>query len=70
MRTNIDIDDALMAEVMRITGKRTKRDAIHDAMARLVELDRQTTIRDLRGTIAWDGDLDDMRTSKYIAADA
>ena len=69
MRTNIDIDDALMAQVMRITGKRTKRDAIHAAMARLVELDQQTAIRDLRGTIEWVGDLDDMRTSNYIAAD-
>ncbi|KTT76120.1 type II toxin-antitoxin system VapB family antitoxin [Sphingomonas endophytica] len=69
MRTNIDIDDDLMAKVMRITGKRTKRDAIHEAMARLVEIDQQTAIRTLRGTIDWDGNLDDMRTSKYIPAD-
>ncbi len=70
MRTNIDLDDDLVAEVMRITGKRTKRDAVHAAMTLLVEIDRQAAIRDLRGTIDWDGDLDDMRTSKYIAADA
>ena len=44
MRTNIDIDDALMAQVMRITGKRTKRDAIHAAMARLVERGFQDTM--------------------------
>ncbi|GAA4214990.1 hypothetical protein GCM10022253_08740 [Sphingomonas endophytica] len=58
-----------MAEAMRITGKTTKRDAVHEALARLVELDQQATIRRLRGTIDWVGDLDDMRTSKYLPAD-
>jgi Arc/MetJ family transcription regulator len=69
MRTNIDIDDALMAEAMKITGMKTKRDAVHEALARMVALDRQTAIRQLRGTIEWVGDLDDMRTSKHIPAD-
>ncbi|PZQ61280.1 MAG: DUF2191 domain-containing protein [Sphingomonas taxi] len=69
MRTNIDIDDALMAEVMQITGKTTKRAAVHEALERLVELDRQTAVRALRGKIDWVGDLDDMRTSKYVPAD-
>ncbi|MEH3104274.1 MAG: type II toxin-antitoxin system VapB family antitoxin [Sphingomonas phyllosphaerae] len=69
MRTNIDIDDRLMAQAMRITGKKTKRDAVHEALARLVELDQQAEIRSLRGAIDWVGDLDDMRTSKYIPAD-
>ena len=63
MRTNIEIDDQLMATAMRITGKKTKRDTVHEALARLVLLDRQRALRSLRG-IGWDGDLDAMRTDK------
>jgi len=65
MRTNIDIDDALMAQAMRITGKRTKRETVDEALKRLVRLDEQRGIRDLWG-IGWEGDLDAMRTSKYV----
>jgi Arc/MetJ family transcription regulator len=60
MRTNIDIDDKLLAEVMRITGAKTKREAVHIAMRELLALYGQTRIRELWG-IGWEGDLDAMR---------
>jgi Arc/MetJ family transcription regulator len=63
MRTNIDIDDTLMAIAMRITGKKTKRDTVNEALARMVQLEQQKGMRALRG-IGWDGDLDEMRTDK------
>lgn len=65
MRTNIEIDDGLMAQAMRITGKRTKRETVDEALKRLVRLEQQRAIRGLWG-IGWEGDLDDMRTSKYV----
>jgi len=63
MRTNIEIDDRLLATAMRITGKKTKRETVHEALARLVRLEQQQALRSLRG-IGWDGDLEEMRLDK------
>lgn len=60
MRTNIDIDDALMREALEVSGVRTKRQAVDLALHTLVRLKRQERIRGLRG-IGWDGDLATMR---------
>lgn len=68
MRTNIEIDDQLMAEAMKALGARTKREAVEEALRRSVRAQRQLeALRGLRG-LGWEGDLDDMRTSKYIPA--
>ncbi|WP_022686788.1 type II toxin-antitoxin system VapB family antitoxin [Sphingomonas phyllosphaerae] len=67
MRTNIDIDDALMAEAMEVLGVKTKRDAVVEALRRSIRARRQLdAIRGLRG-LGWEGDLDEMRTSKYLS---
>jgi Arc/MetJ family transcription regulator len=62
MRTNIIIDDALMAKAMNATGLRTKREAVELGLQTLVRLREQTDIRSLRGSLAWSGNLNDMRT--------
>lgn len=62
MRTNIVLDDELMAEAMRYTGLTTKRSVIEEALRTLVRLKAQESIRSLRGQIHWEGDLDAMRT--------
>ena len=68
MRTNIEIDDALMADAMVALGTATKRDTVEEALRRMVRSHQQLkAFEELRG-IGWDGDLDDMRTSKYIPA--
>lgn len=61
MRTNIVIDDDLMAEAQAALGVKTKREAVEEALRRVVLLKRQQGIRALRG-IGWDGDLEAMRT--------
>lgn len=66
MRTNIEIDDALMAEAMKASGAKTKREVVETALSELVERRARLEILDYRGKLPWDGDLDDMRTSKYI----
>ena len=69
MRTNIEIDETLMAEAMAALGAKTKREAVEESLRRTVMAKRQLeAIKGLRG-IGWEGDLDDMRTSKYIPAD-
>ncbi|MFN0159771.1 MAG: type II toxin-antitoxin system VapB family antitoxin [Burkholderiales bacterium] len=37
MRTNIEIDDRLIAKAMKKTGARTKREVIHRALTELVK---------------------------------
>lgn len=63
-RTNIDIDDELIAEAMRRYGLKTKKEAVDLALRRLVgpRLTRDF-LKSLRG-IGWDGDLESMRTSR------
>lgn len=61
MRTNIVIDDGLMAETMQATGLKTKREAVELALRTLLRLRRQEEIRQLRGKINWQGNLDTMR---------
>jgi Arc/MetJ family transcription regulator len=60
-RTNIDIDDDLVAEAMRRYGLSTKREAVDLALRRLVGTKVTTEdLLSLRG-IGWDGDLDEIR---------
>ena len=62
VRTNIVIDDTLMAEAMRATGLKTKREAVELGLRTLVRLRRQAEIRRFRGKLSWEGDLAEMRS--------
>jgi Arc/MetJ family transcription regulator len=63
-RTNIDLDDDLVAEVMRRFGVSTKKEAVDLALRRLVgvPLTREFLL-DLEG-VGWDGDLDSLRSQQ------
>ena len=63
MRTNIEIDDKLMNDVMKATGLKTKKDAVELGLKTLIRLNKQENIRKLRGKLQWTGDLDDMRAN-------
>lgn len=62
MRTNIAVDDDLMSQALKATGLRTKREVVELGLQTLVNLRAREAIRQLRGRLAWDGDLDAMRT--------
>ena len=62
MRTNIVIDDRLMAETLKATGLKTKREAVELGLRTLLKLRQQDEIRSLRGKLTWSGDLEAMRT--------
>ena len=64
MRTNIVIDDKLMTETMRVTGVKTKREAVELGLRTLVRLGKQAEIRRLRGKVQWQDDLERMRRDK------
>ena len=62
MRTNIVIDDALMQDVLKATGLKTKREAVELGLKTLLRLKQQEHIKAFRGKLPWDGDLEAMRT--------
>jgi len=62
MRTNIVIDDALMADALKATGLKTKREAVELGLRTLLKLRRQEEVRRFRGKLPWEGDLEAMRT--------
>lgn len=64
MRTSIVIDDKLMADALRASGARTKREAVELGLRMLLQLSRQGEIRRLKGKVKWTGDLDAMRRDK------
>jgi len=57
MRTNIEIDDALMKKVMRVSGARTKKAAVEAALQFMLKIKAQDGIMKLRGRGQWEGDL-------------
>ena len=69
MRTNIDIDDELMAEAMKVTGQKTKKATIEEALRRVTRNARlKRAIENMRG-IGWEGNLDEMREGRFFAED-
>ncbi|MCY4036488.1 MAG: type II toxin-antitoxin system VapB family antitoxin [bacterium] len=64
-RTNIDIDDEACELVMRQRGLRTKREAVNFALRMaVIEPMSLEEARAMRGS-GWDGDLEQMRTTRY-----
>ncbi len=61
MRTNVVIDDNLMARALKSGGFRTKRSAIEEGLRLLVHVNSQRKLRRLRGKVRWEGDLNAMR---------
>ena len=61
MRTNIEIDDELMAQAMKVSGLATKRETVEAGLRLLVKLKAQQRIKRYRGKLRWEGDLDRMR---------
>jgi Arc/MetJ family transcription regulator len=64
MRTNIVIDDKLMAEALKASGAKTKREAVELGLKTLLLLRRQGDAKRLKGKIAWQGDLEEMRRDR------
>jgi len=64
MRTNVVVDDDLMESALRVSGLRTKKDAIEAGLKLLVQVERQKEIKRFRGKLKWSGNLDEMRLDK------
>ena len=63
-RTNIVIDDDLMAAALEATGSQTKREVVELGLQTLVRLSKQAELRSLRGQLEWSGDLSELRATR------
>ncbi len=64
LRTNIELDEKLVNEAMKLTRKTTKKEVVNYALEELVrKLKRKKMLR-LKGKVEWIGDLEEMRRSR------
>jgi Arc/MetJ family transcription regulator len=64
MRTNVVIDDDLMAAALKVSGLKTKKNAIEEGLKLLIQVKIQKEIKRFRGKLKWSGNLDEMRLDK------
>lgn len=67
MRTNIEIDDDLMAEAQKASGHATKRQTVEQALRLLIKLRRQRDVDSAYGKYRWHGDLARSRKGRGVA---
>ena len=66
MRTNIVLDDKLIERAQKLTGIKTKREVVQEALRMLILLNEQAGIRNLRGKLKWEGDLNEQRLARVV----
>jgi Arc/MetJ family transcription regulator len=64
MRTNVVLDEDLLEQAKALTGIKTTRAVIDEALRVLVQLRGQSAARELRGRLHWDGDLGALREAR------
>jgi Arc/MetJ family transcription regulator len=64
MRTNVVLNEELLKQAKKLTGIKTTRQVIHEALETLVRLKEQGNVRALRGQLSWEGDLDTLRQDR------
>ena len=68
MRTNIDLNDALMKQAQKLAGLKTKKAVVEEALRVFIRLYRQRNLRKLRGKLEWHGNLDQMREARLAGS--
>jgi Arc/MetJ family transcription regulator len=63
-RTNIDLDDKLVNEAMKLTYKKTKKNLVNYAVEELVLKLKRKKILEAEGKVEWMGKLDEKRQSR------
>jgi Arc/MetJ family transcription regulator len=63
-RTNVVLDDELVAVCQKATGINTRRALIHHALSELLRHERQKKILELKGAVRWQGSLEEWRKGR------
>ena len=61
MRTNIDIDDRLLTQAMKLARSKNKKETVHLALEELIRAMKRETLARLKGKVIWKGNLSQMR---------
>ena len=67
MGTNIVLDAALVEKAQELTGIKTKRAVVDEALRMLIRVYEQAEVRALRGQLRWEGDIDAARLARLPA---
>ena len=62
MRTNIEVDETAIAEIIRIGVVKNQRQAIENAMRKYLRFLAKLDLLELKGKVKWEGNLDEMRS--------
>ena len=63
-RTNIDLEDKLVKEGMKVFKCKTKKELVHLALEELLKKEKRKEILQLRGKLKWEGNLEELRKSR------
>jgi len=66
VRTYIVLDENLIERAQKLTGIKTKREVVQEALRTLILLREQAEVRQFRGKLKWEGDLDEMRQARVL----
>lgn len=62
MRTNIELDDMLVQQAIKLSKLRTKKEVVQEALKNYVSWMKKKQLLDLRGQVTWEGSLKEMRS--------
>jgi len=63
-RTNIDLDERLVREGLRVFGCKSKRELVNLALSELLKKAKRKEILTLRGQLKWEANLEELRRSR------
>ncbi len=66
MKTHLDLDESALEEVLNLGGFKSKRAAVNAALADFRDALKKRQLVELRGKIAWEGNLDELRASRAL----
>jgi Arc/MetJ family transcription regulator len=66
MRTNIALDHKLIERAQKLSGIKTKREVVQEALRIFIQLREEAEVHSLRGRLQWDGNLDEQRQSRLL----
>ena len=58
MATNLSIDPYLLERALALSGEKTKKAAVNQALREFIARREQTKLRELFGKLEWDSDFD------------
>jgi len=62
MRTNIELDDNLVNQAIKLSKLKTKKDVVQEALRNYVAWMKKKQLLHLKGRVTWEGDLKEMRS--------